>query len=147
MVTTKEKCQRKGETAVNTEENAQNSENMPEEDCAVERTDSVVFAERLRTIREKAGKTIQEFADTLEVSKSIVEKWEGGKREPSLRTLSDIAFRLDVPTDYLLGLTDSDGSSKDMNINDRAKAILDRARDQSDEQALFFVYRFHNLSI
>lgn len=131
---------------MNTEENAQISEEMPSEEQGDERADNrterPVFAERLRLTREKAGMTVQECADSLSVSKGALEKWESGAREPNLKTVADIAHRLDVPTDYLLGLTDSDGSSQSISINDRAKAILDRVREKSDEQALFFETTF-----
>ena len=59
-----------------------------------------------------------------------------------MKTVVDIAEKLDVPSDYLLGLSDSDGSSQNLSINDRAKAILERVRDKSDEQALFFETTF-----
>lgn len=128
------------------EENAQNEEEMPEEENAENwadnRTARPVFAERLRLTREKAEMTVQECADTLSVSKGALEKWESGAREPGLKTVADIASKLGVPADYLLGLSESDGSSQSLSINDRAKAILERVRDKSDEQALFFETTF-----
>lgn len=128
------------------EENAQIEENVPDEGQKEEqagvRTKRTVFAERLRATRERAGMTVQKFADTLSVSKSTLEKWESGAREPNIKTVAEIAVKMDVPADYLLGLTDSDGSSQSLSINDRAKAILERVRDKSDEQALFFETTF-----
>lgn len=128
------------------EENAQIEEKMP----TVEQTAEVasvlpewrIFTERLRSAREKAGLTIQALAEMLSVDMSTVSRWESGTREPGLKTVVDIAEKLDVPSDYLLGLSDSDGSSQNLSINDRAKAILERVRDKSDEQALFFETTF-----
>ena len=131
---------------MNAEENAQNIEIMPdvprENEPGKELTGRKVFAERLRMAREKAGLTSQALADKLSVNISSVSRWESGGREPGLKTVADIAVLLDVPTDYLLGVTDSDGSSQSLSINDRANAILERVRDKSDEQALFFETTF-----
>lgn len=131
---------------MNSEENAQNSIEVPSEEQIEDRADvrpqRPVFAERLRLAREKAGMTVQECADALSVSKGALEKWESGAREPGLKAVAEISKTLDVPTDYLLGLTDSDGSAQSLSINDRAKAILERVREKGDEQALFFETTF-----
>ncbi|MBQ7436120.1 MAG: helix-turn-helix domain-containing protein [Oscillospiraceae bacterium] len=128
------------------EENAHPEEKMPSEELVVEAANSLtewqIFTERLRSAREKAGLTVQALAEKLSVDISTVSRWESGTREPGLKMVADIAEKLDVPTDYLLGLTDSDGSSQSLTINDRAKAILERVRDKSDEQALFFETTF-----
>ena len=128
------------------DENAHPEEKMPSEEHVVEAANSLtewqIFTERLRSAREKAGLTVQALAEKLSVDISTVSRWESGTREPGLKMVADIAEKLDVPTDYLLGLTDSDGSSQSLTINDRAKAILERVRDKSDEQALFFETTF-----
>ena len=128
------------------EENAQIEEKMPPEPIVEEpekgRNALPIFAERLQSAREKAKIAVQELADRLSMSGSSIYKWESGVAEPGLKTVSDIAEILNVPSDYLLGLTDSDGSSQNLSINDRAKAILERVRDKSDEQALFFETTF-----
>ena len=141
-----EKCSQKGESAVNFEENAQIVVKMPIENAVDEASNELaerqVFAERLRAARNKAGWTSQKLAESLFVDISTVSKWESGEREPGLKAVADIAAKLDVPADYLLGLTDSDGSSQNLSINDRAKAIIAKARDKGDEQALFFETTF-----
>lgn len=128
------------------EENAQIEVKMPIENTVDEASNELaerqVFAERLRAARNKAGWTSQKLAEALFVDISTVSKWESGEREPGLKAVADVAAKLDVSTDYLLGLTDSDGSSQSLTINDRAKAILERVRDKSDEQALFFETTF-----
>ena len=141
-----EKCSQKGESAVNFEENAQIEVKMPIENTIDEVPNELaerqVFAERLRAARNKAGWSSQKLAEVLFVDISTVSKWESGEREPGLKAVADIAAKLDVPADYLLGLTDSDGSSQNLSINDRAKAIIAKARDKGDEQALFFETTF-----
>lgn len=131
---------------MNFEENAKAEGVKPEEEStesySADRNNFTVFGERVRMRRKKAEITVQEFADSLSVSKSTVEKWESGTSLPQISMLADIAAKLDVTADYLLGLTDSDGSSRNLSINDRAKAIIEKARDQGDEQALFFETTF-----
>lgn len=128
------------------EENAQIEEKTPEESElepeGKDRNNLPIFAERLHSAREKAEMPVRELAERLSVSESSVYKWESALAEPGLKIISEISSILDVPADYLLGLTDSDGSAQSLTINDRAKAILERVRDKSDEQALFFETTF-----
>lgn len=42
----------------------------------------MTFAQKLRTARDRLGMTQKEFAALIGVSKSSVEKWEAGGREP-----------------------------------------------------------------
>lgn len=131
---------------MNSPENAQNMEEKTSMVIVAEDANELqglqIFAERLRMSREKAGMQMQELADTLSVHVSTVSRWESGIAQPGLAVVATIAGKLEVSTDYLLGVADSDGSSQSMSINDRAKAILDRVREKSDEQALFFETTF-----
>lgn len=62
------------------------------------------FHERLRLLRKESGLSQQEFANLLgSVSKSSINMYERGEREPSLETLEDIADFFNVDLDYLLG--------------------------------------------
>lgn len=62
------------------------------------------FHERLRLLRKKSGLSQQELANLLgSVSKSSINMYERGEREPSLETLEDIADFFNVDLDYLLG--------------------------------------------
>lgn len=65
------------------------------------------FHERLRLLRKESGLSQQEFADLLgSVSKSSINMYERGEREPSLETLEHIADFFNVDLDYLLGKSD-----------------------------------------
>lgn len=65
------------------------------------------FSERLRLLRKNAGLSQQEFANLLgTVSKSSINMYERGEREPSIETLEGIADFFNVDLDYLLGKTD-----------------------------------------
>ncbi len=60
-----------------------------------------VFAKRLRALREKSGQSQQKLADLLGISKSSINMYERGEREPGLETVQAIARHFQVPTDYL----------------------------------------------
>lgn len=93
----------------------------------------MLFNERLKEIRIKKNLTQEEFAKLLNISPSSISLYETGNREPSLSTLVNIAKILDVSTDYLLGLSDSEKpikvsiSSKDkQRILNEVLKILDK---------------------
>ena len=52
------------------------------------------FAVRLKSLREKAGLTIEEFAETVEVKVITVYTWELGTRAPNIADLPKIAESL-----------------------------------------------------
>ncbi|AYD40828.1 XRE family transcriptional regulator [Clostridium fermenticellae] len=75
------------------------------------------FKDRLKQLRESKGLTQKELADELnklntdlssnsKIYTQTISYWENG-RDPSIRMLIKIAQYFDVPTDYLLGKTDS----------------------------------------
>lgn len=64
------------------------------------------FARRLRTLREGLGFSQQRLADEIGTSKSSINMYERGEREPGFETLEAIADIFNVSFDYLLGKTD-----------------------------------------
>ena len=64
------------------------------------------FNIRLKTLRTDAGLSQQDLAIKIGLSKSSVNMYERGEREPSLETLEAIADFFNVDIDYLLGKTD-----------------------------------------
>lgn len=63
-----------------------------------------MFAERLKELRKReAGLTQERLAMQLGMAKTTLASYEQGKRQPDLETLSKIADRFSVTTDYLLG--------------------------------------------
>ena len=59
------------------------------------------FSERLRELRKESKLTQQELANRLNVSRSSVEMYEKGEREPSFETQEAIADLFNVNLDYL----------------------------------------------
>lgn len=63
------------------------------------------FANVLRLLRTKKNMSQQELARALRISKSAVNMYERGERQPNFETLELIADFFNVDTDYLLGRT------------------------------------------
>lgn len=61
------------------------------------------FNSRLRALRTKAGLSQQQLGDKIGVSKSSINMYERGEREPSFKTLYALAVFFDVDMDYLFG--------------------------------------------
>lgn len=64
------------------------------------------FHERLKALRTNKGLSQAEFAKYIKVSKSSINMYERGEREPGLETLERIADYFNVDMDYLLGKSD-----------------------------------------
>ena len=61
------------------------------------------FSDRLKQLRKEKELTQQGLADRLEISKSSVNMYERGEREPGIQTLEAIADLFNVDMDYLIG--------------------------------------------
>lgn len=66
-------------------------------------------------MREKKGISQRELAKLIQLSPSTVAMYELDKRSPDNDTLIKLADYFNVPTDYLLGRTDSRGNEEALN--------------------------------
>lgn len=66
----------------------------------------ILFAERLKNLREEKNVTREQLANALNVSIRLISYWENGKRECNFEMLVSIAEYFDCSIDYLLGKTD-----------------------------------------
>lgn len=64
------------------------------------------FNERLRELRTARGLSQSDIAKLLRVSKSSINMYERGEREPNFETLESIADCFNVDMDYLMGKSD-----------------------------------------
>ena len=64
------------------------------------------FSEKFRELRKSRSLSQQELADYLHTSKSSVNMYERGEREPGLEMLEAIADYFNVDMDYLVGKAD-----------------------------------------
>lgn len=56
------------------------------------------FAARIRSLREKAGKTVEQVAEEIGVSGKTVYNWEAGLRQPPLDYLPALATAFKLKT-------------------------------------------------
>lgn len=64
------------------------------------------FSLRLRELRNSKGLSQQKLSDFLGISKSSVNMYERGEREPGLEMVENIADFFNVDVDYLFGKSD-----------------------------------------
>lgn len=76
-----------------------------------------MLSKKIKNLRIQKGKTQQELADLLNISRSTLAGYESESKQPSYEMLVKIADYFDVPTDYLL----SRGAFADCVILEKAK--------------------------
>ena len=64
------------------------------------------FGKRLKEIRERMGISQRSFAKMLGLDPAQLFRYERGERVPTEPVIKQVAEKLKVSTDYLLGLTD-----------------------------------------
>lgn len=64
-----------------------------------------IIEERIRLLRDLKGISQLELAHELGVSRSVINSWENGYINISLRQLVKLSYYYKVPIDYILGLT------------------------------------------
>ncbi len=107
-----------------------------------------MFAQRLKLLRKEASLSQQELANQLKcVSKSSINMYERGEREPGLETTEAIADYFNVDIDYLYGRTNIKNKYADLmaaiveeNKTGRPAAIDEIRRLFGTEHSLNNVY-------
>lgn len=92
------------------------------------------FSDRLKELRQSYGLSQSQLAQKLKISKSSVNMYERGEREPGLEVLENIADFFNVDMNYLLGKSDvsSRYSIYDLQFN----ALLSTMSEQDKEWLL-----------
>ena len=62
----------------------------------------MIFADKLITLRKKAGWSQEELAEQLGVTRQSVSKWEGAQSVPDIDKILQMSPLFGVTTDYLL---------------------------------------------
>lgn len=92
----------------------------------------MTFPERITAIRKELKISQEKFGELAGVSQRTVAFWESGNRTPSFSTLQDLAARLNVSVDYLLGRTDiktrTNKKQPAANDGELLEKIIDRLR-------------------
>ena len=60
------------------------------------------FAQRLKTLRKKAGLTQEQLAETISLSLKTIQRWEKGERQPRIEEIKSLAKALNVLENDLL---------------------------------------------
>lgn len=94
------------------------------------------FPRRLRSLREENKLTLEELAEELCISKSLLWDLEQGRRRVHGELLLKIALYFNVSTDFLLGLSFEKTDKKEAeqiryNLDPETVQILSRAKDLS----------------
>lgn len=63
---------------------------------------------RIKELRIEAQLTQKELAQLLNVSQNTYSQYENGKRQIPIEILIKLAVHYEVPTDYILNITDVD---------------------------------------
>lgn len=91
------------------------------------------FSVRIATVRKQMGLSQEEFSELVNMSRRTVAAWESGDRTPSFSTLSDVADRLNVSVDYLLGRTNEQNKKQPaVQDGELLDNIITRLRDLPD---------------
>lgn len=61
---------------------------------------------RIKEVRKKKGLSLQQVADAVGLGNNTISRYETGKREPKIETWNKLAEYFNVPTSYLMGLSD-----------------------------------------
>ena len=61
---------------------------------------------RLKELRQKNNLTLKELGKKIGMANNTLSQYETGKREPKLETWNKLAEYFNVPTSYLMGLSD-----------------------------------------
>lgn len=102
-----------------------------------------ITAERIKILRTKKGLTQNGLAKLVGVSEafiSMVESQSSKNKKPSGKTISLIAEALDVSTDYLLGLSNTEDLLPYSDTRREFEAIIEKV-EQLDEDTRVMVIK------
>ena len=84
-------------------------------------------AERMKTLREERGLTMDELAEEIGMSPCSVYYYEHSKHVPNIIALIKYAMYFGVSTDYLLGMDEQDNEDKYRSYQAMIMVWADRA--------------------
>lgn len=103
------------------------------------------LGEKIRELRKAAGHTQDDLADLLKQKRQVISYFENGERVPSVQQLMMIAFAYGTTVDYLLGLSNTPTSDKDISficnytgLSDEAVKLLNILTDVADDNFFKF---------
>ena len=85
---------------------------------------SAIFSSRLRSCRDSLKLSQSEVCRAIGVKQGTYSTWEIGKHEPPYDILVKIATLFNVPTDYLLGVVESQFPTDKLGKVEELKAAI-----------------------
>lgn len=82
----------------------------------------MTFAQRIAAIRKKRKLSQEKLGELINMSQRTIAAWEGSERTPSFPVLLELAEKLDVSVDYLLGRTDEEKIKEPAITDDELRA-------------------------
>lgn len=92
------------------------------------------FSERLKLLRAEANLSQSELAKVIGISKSSINMYERGEREPGLDTIEIMAHYFNVDMNYIIGT--SDIKLSDSSLDNEFLQILSTLSDEDKEWLL-----------
>lgn len=86
------------------------------------------FNFRLKSLRQEFKLSQMELATQIGLSKSSINMYERGEREPGIETIKKFASFFNVDTDYLLGKTEQKLSLDESTLTEGEKTLLEAFR-------------------
>lgn len=87
------------------------------------------IAYNIKYFREKYNWTQQALADQLQVSRSVIAKWENNLATPDIDSILKLSAILDIPLDHLIGTQ----SLRDDLLKDFKRIYRSQSKDFDDE--------------
>lgn len=104
-----------------------------------------MFGNKLKSLRSNLGKTQEEIAKSLGLSRAAYSHFENGRNEPDYETLKKISEYFHVSTDYLLGRTDDPLPVRDVDqdLHDEHdyNKELDAFLNDDEMSSMFYDYK------
>lgn len=101
----------------------------------------MAFGDKLSELLEEKDISQKEFANTLNIAPTTLNGYIKNKRQPDFELVKNIAFILNVSTDYLL---DYNGSGIDLTV--RELSLISKMRRLNKEQQEM-IYDLVNISV
>ncbi|MED1113388.1 helix-turn-helix domain-containing protein [Bacillus paramycoides] len=100
-----------------------------------------VIGKRVKEIRAELKMSQSQFAESIEVSKSLISLIELGRKKPSVETINKIAKKGNVSIDYIMGRTDNNSSSESetSEVKIELNNAVDRIEKLTEEQQRFII--------
>lgn len=89
---------------------------------------------RLREIRQEKNLSQKDLAKKINISQKVISQYEHGYREQKLETWQKIADFLNVPVDYLLGISKDKSTLTIDDLNAKEQDAYERITDMLSQE-------------